>query len=161
MVLSLLQHVRHGYRPNTAIVIHDPVEHWRLQPLKPVQMIEPGVVLYWFGADLYYANTNHFVEEVQCLASKPGEVRWIVIDAESITSIDYSAGRALIELHRDLAAKGVTLVLTRVNDRLRAELDRQEVTLALGAGSIFTSRKRSLAAFRAACGVIPEAVRSP
>jgi len=28
-------------------------------------MIEPGVVMYWFGADLYYANVTLFVEQVR------------------------------------------------------------------------------------------------
>ena len=37
MGLSLLQHVRHGYRPNTAVILHDPVEHWRMEPVDPGQ----------------------------------------------------------------------------------------------------------------------------
>jgi high affinity sulfate transporter 1 len=150
MVLSLLQHVRHGYRPNTAIILHDPVEHWQMNPLTPVKMIEPGLVLYWFGADLYYANIKHFVEEAQRLIHESSaQVRWLVVDAEAITAIDFSAGRALIELQRDLARKGVVLALARVNDQLRADLDSQEVTRTIGIERIFSSRKHCLAAYQA------------
>jgi MFS superfamily sulfate permease-like transporter len=150
MVLSLLEHIRHGYRPHSAIILHDPVEHWHMAPLNPVKMIEPGAVLYWFGADLYYANIKHFVMEVQELVHESSTpVRWLVVDAGAITGVDFSAGRALIELHADLARKGVVLALTRVNDRLRADLDSQQVTSAIGPDRIFSSRKHCLAAYRA------------
>jgi high affinity sulfate transporter 1 len=149
MVLSLLLHVRHGYQPHTAIVLHDPVEHWFMHPLTPVKMIEPGVVLYWFGADLYYANIKHFVEQAQRLVHESSDpVHWLVVDAEAITGVDFSAGRALIELQRDLARKGVVLAFARVSDGLRADLDSQEVTRVIGVERIFASRKHCLAAYR-------------
>jgi sulfate permease, SulP family len=151
MGLSLLQHVRHGYRPNTMVILHDPVEHWRMEPITPVQMIEPGLVMYWFGADLYYANANHFVEEVHRLVSEaPSPVRWLVVDAGAITDLDFTAARALIDLQQDFARKGIVLALTRVSNSLRADLDRQEVTGVFGCDRIFTSRKQSLAAYQTA-----------
>ena len=80
--LSLLQHVRHGYRPGTALVLRDPVEHWRMEPVNTVKMLEPGLLMYWFGADLYYANANHFVEEAHRLVSQASTpVRWLAVDA--------------------------------------------------------------------------------
>ena len=94
--LSLLQHVRHGYRPGTALVLRDPVEHWRMEPANTVKMLEPGLLMYWFGADLYYANVNHFVEEAHRLVSQaPAPVRWLAVDAGAITDIDFTASRAL------------------------------------------------------------------
>jgi MFS superfamily sulfate permease-like transporter len=151
LVLSLLQHVRHGYRPNTAVIMRDPAEHWRMEPVVPGRMIEPGVVLYWFGADLYYANANHFVEQAHLLVNEAtSPVRWLVVDAGAITGIDFSAGRALLELHQDLAKQGVVLALARVSGSLRADLDRQELTDAIGANRIFTSRKHCLVAALAA-----------
>jgi sulfate permease, SulP family len=147
LVLSLLQHVRHGYRPNTAVIMRDPVEHWRMDPVVPGKMIEPGVVMYWFGADLYYANANHFVEQANSLVKEAASpVRWLVVDAGAITGIDFSAGRALLELHQDLAKQGVGVALARVSTSLRADLDRQELTAVIGADHIFSSRKHCLAA---------------
>jgi sulfate permease, SulP family len=150
LVLSLLQHVRHGYRPNTALIVRDPADHWRMEPLNPCKMIQPGLVIYWFGADLYYANANHFVEQAHLLVRQaPSPVHWLVVDAGAITGIDFSAARALIELQQDLAKKGVVLALARVNASLKADLDRQEVTPQIGPQLIFTSRKQSLEAYRA------------
>ncbi|PWU11243.1 MAG: sodium-independent anion transporter [Verrucomicrobia bacterium] len=150
MVLSLLQHVRRGYRPHSAIIVHDPVEHWQMNPITPVRMIEPGMVLYWFGAELYYANIGHFVEEAQRLVNEsPAQARWLVVDAGAITAIDFSAGRALVDLQADLARKGVALAFARVNDQLQADLDSQGVTRGIGPDRIFKSRKHCLAAYRA------------
>jgi high affinity sulfate transporter 1 len=150
MVLSLLQHVRHGYHPHSGLILHDPVEHWQLQPVMPVRMIEPGMVVYWFGADLYYANIKHFVEETQRIVQEsPQPVRWLVVDAGAITGIDFSAGRALVDLQSELAQKGVVLALTRVNDELREDLDSQGVTRAIGSERVFGSRRLCITAYQA------------
>ena len=113
-------------------------------------MIEPGLVMYWFGADLYYANANYFAEQAKHLvADSPSPVRWLVVDAGAIADIDYSAGKMLQALQRRLAKRGVALVLTRVGDSLRADLDRQQLTDAIGVHRIFVSRRECLAAYQA------------
>ena len=156
MGLSLLQHVRHGYRPNTMIILRDPVDHWRTEPVMPVQMIEPGLVLYWFGADLYYANANHFVEEAHRLVSQAAApVRWLAVDAGAITDIDFTAARALIDLQQDLAGKGVVLALARVSKILRADLDRQGITKVIGPDRIFNSRTHCVEMYQAAAARQP------
>ena len=150
IVLSLLDHLRHGYRPHTAVILTDPLEHWRMEPVAPGKMIEPGLVMYWFGADLYYANANYFAEQaLHLVVQSPSPVRWLVVDAGAITDMDCSAGKMLQELHRELAQRGVTLVLTRVSDSLREDLDRQQLTAAIGVHRIFASRRDCLAAYQA------------
>ncbi len=156
LVLSLLQHVRHGYRPNTAVILSDPDEHWRMEPVTPGKMIEPGLVMYWFGADLYYANANHFVEQAHLLVNQsPTPVRWLIIDAGAITTIDFSAGRALHELQQDLAKQGVVLALTRVSTNLREDLNRLELTKGIGTNRMFVSRRDCLAAYERANNIQP------
>ena len=61
---------------------------------------------------------------------------------------DFSAGRALMDLQQELAAKGIVLALARVNSQFRAELERQGIADAFGANHLFRSRKRCLAACR-------------
>jgi SulP family sulfate permease len=58
MSLSLLRIVHHSYRPHTAVLeqTHDGI--WHLNPVVPGAITEPGLVLYRFGAPLYYANAN-------------------------------------------------------------------------------------------------------
>jgi MFS superfamily sulfate permease-like transporter len=151
LVLSLLQHIRHTYRPPTAVILRDATEHWRMEPVAPGKMIEPGLVMFWFGADLYYANSNHFVEETRLLINEsPTPVKWLVLDAGAITAIDFSASRALLDLHRELSRRGVVLALTRVNTSLNADLEREGLRKVVGVSHIFISRRHCLKAYRAA-----------
>src|SRR6516164_6208093 len=67
VVLSLLQHVRRSYRPHTAVIVRDAENHWQLEDPIPGKMAEPGLVMFWFGADLFYANVAFFAEHARRL----------------------------------------------------------------------------------------------
>jgi sulfate permease, SulP family len=53
IVLSLLRHLRHSYRPHTAVLVEDDGQ-WRATPAVPGALSEPGLVIFQFGADLFY-----------------------------------------------------------------------------------------------------------
>jgi high affinity sulfate transporter 1 len=153
LVLSLLQHVRHSYHPHAAVVLHDAHDHWRLEAAEPGRMIEPGLVMFWFGSDLFYANASLFTEKVRRLVDEsPSPVRWLVVDASAITEIDYSAGRAVLELQQDLAKAGVVLGIARMNRQDHGNFYRLGLAAAIGEDHIFASRRQCLAAYQAACG---------
>ena len=78
----------------------------------------------------------------------PSPVRWLVVDAGAITGIDYSAGRALIDLQQDLAKQQVVLALARISESLREDLDRHELTQVIGVNRLFESRRESLEAYQ-------------
>ena len=77
-------------------------------------------------------------------------MRWLAVDAGAITDIDFTAARALADLHQDLARKGVVLALARVSNGLRADLDRLEITSVIGADRIFNSRTHCVETYQAA-----------
>jgi SulP family sulfate permease len=150
VVLSLLEHVRRGYRPHTAVLVRHPDDHWWMDKPAPGKLAEPGVVIYWFGADLYYANANYFAERARALViDLEAPVHWFVLDAGAITAIDYSAGSTLKELQQDLAAKGISLVLAHVNAELRTQLDRHGLTEIIGANRLFDTLRECLASYHA------------
>jgi len=148
VVLSLLQHVHHGYRPHTAVLVRHPDDHWWMDKPVPGKLAEPGVMIYWFGADLYYANANYFAERARALlVDLESPVHWFVLDAGAITAIDYSAGSTLKELHQDLAAKDICLVLAHVNAELRTQLDRHGLTEIIGVNRLFDTLRECLASY--------------
>jgi high affinity sulfate transporter 1 len=149
LVVSLLQFVRRSYQPHTAVIMLDDKDQWRMEPAVPGKMIQPGLVLYWFGAELFYANVGHFISEARRLISEsPTPVKWFVIDASAITAIDFTAGKALKELQQDLAQTGVVLAISRVQLRPHGELERLGLVKAIGLERIFGSRHECLEAFR-------------
>jgi MFS superfamily sulfate permease-like transporter len=150
LVLSLIQHVRRSYQPHTAVIVSDSSEHWRMEPIATGKMIEPGLVMFWFGSELFYANASRFSECVHKLViESPSRVRWLAVDASAITAADFSAGAMLRELQQDLAKQSVVLALTRVSSGLQSDLDDLKLTAAIGATRIFVSRRDCLTAYRA------------
>jgi MFS superfamily sulfate permease-like transporter len=146
MGLSLLRHVRHSYRPHTAVLVED---HgvWRGIPAVPGSTSGPGLVIFRFGADLFYANVGRFVDDVRGLVERaPAPVAWLVIDGGAITSIDYSAAGALRELHADLTRLGVTPLLVHATPSLLADLDRHRLHEIFAAGCVFDKLHDALAA---------------
>lgn len=152
VILSLLQYVRRGYQPHTAIITPLENERWQMEPVTPGKMIEPGLVMYWFGAELFYANVGRFVSDVRQLVHKsPTPVRWIAIDASAITAVDFSSGCALLELQQDLSKEGATLALVSLRWRHSGILDRLGLTNAIGENHMFHSRRDCVAAYRHEC----------
>lgn len=153
LVLSLLQHVRHSYRPHSAVETRSAEGHWLLNTLSPEHMAAPGVIVYWFGSDLFYANFDRFATQVYKLVTESRTpVKWLVVDAGAITSIDYTAGSGLKELVKELTKQGVTLAIAHINQNLRADLDRQELTEVIGPTQMFETLRECLAAYEERAG---------
>jgi MFS superfamily sulfate permease-like transporter len=149
MVLSLLRIVRHSYHPHTAVLIESESGIWRLTPAVPGALSAPGLVVYRFGAALFYANAGRFCDDIRGLVGPaPSPVRWLVVDAGAITNVDYTAARVVRELQEDLTQRGVTLLLARAPD-LRPDLDRHGLTQIIGPARIFNSLHEALATLRA------------
>ena len=151
MILSLFRIVHHSYRPHTAVLEETRDGIWRLSPVVPGAITEPGLVCYRFGAPLFYANANRFSEEVRMLASSaPSPLNWLIVDAGAITNVDFSAARVVCEIQKDLAAQGTGLVFAHVQSDLRPDLDRHHLTEAIGPTRIFDTLREALGALRRA-----------
>src|SRR5262249_27518150 len=133
IVLSLFRHVRHSYRPHTMVLTPDATGRWTPAPANPGTETEPGLIVYRFGADLFYANDHRFTDEVRSLVEHARTpVRWFIVDADAITDIDYSAARSIRELLDDLAQQKVGMMFARVGPYLRSDMDRHLITAAVG-----------------------------
>ncbi|HET6847885.1 MAG TPA: SulP family inorganic anion transporter [Gaiellales bacterium] len=111
IVLSLVLHVRRHYAP------HDV---WS-EP-------EPGLVVYRFGVGLFYANTERLEEEIVALVDVPAPPKWLVLQADAMDDVDYTGGKALLELQQQLHARGIVFAVAEANDHMARELDRFGIT---------------------------------
>ena len=138
IALSLFRHVRHSYRPHTMMLEPNAEGRWVAVPARPGQVTEPGLIVYRFGADLFYANQDLFTDEVRALVAKaPTPVHCVVVDASAITDIDCSAAQSLRDLIDEMKRRNVMLVFGRVTSYLKSDLDRHGITAAVGAARIF------------------------
>jgi MFS superfamily sulfate permease-like transporter len=106
--------------------------------------------MYRFGAALFYANASRFCDEIlRLVGPSPTTVRWVIIDGEAITNLDFSAARAVEELKKNLTAMGVQFGFARLPWNTRADFDRHYLTKALGSEWIFNRLHDAVDAFEA------------
>ncbi|MBN3755216.1 SulP family inorganic anion transporter [Paraburkholderia sp. Tr-20389] len=148
VALSLLRHVRHSYRPHTMVLEPSSASgKWQPVPAIPGIMTAPGLIVYRFGSDLFFANDHFFCGEIiELVDAASGDLHSLVVDAGAITALDYSAARTLSDLISDLQARKVAVIFGRVNPYLRADMDRHGITQVIGAENIFETLHEALAA---------------
>jgi sulfate permease, SulP family len=145
IALSLFRHVRHSYRPHTLMYKPDATGRWVPEPVTPGAITEPGLIVYRFGADLFYANQLRFCDEVSALVvHAPAPLRYFVVDASAITDVDYSAARSVRALIEELQRRGVRVIFGRVNEYLRADMDRHHITAVIGAQNVCATLHEAL-----------------
>jgi MFS superfamily sulfate permease-like transporter len=148
MVLSLLRIVRHSYHPHTAVLTRGVDGLWQLNPVVPGAVSEPGLVIYRFGAALFYANAGRFAEEILMLVGPSrSSLRWLIVDAGAITNVDYTAARVVRRLDEDLKQLGVEMVFAHVQSDLKPDLDRHHLTEVIGANRMFDTLHQALACY--------------
>ena len=139
IVLSVVIHLRHSYRPNDRLMVHGPDEAWRsvaTDAANPEAL--PGLAIYRFGASLYYANASHFREELLALAARADPpLRWLCVLADAIGDIDFTGSATLGAVNKELDARGITLVLCGLIDPVRAELAIDGLLDAIGPEHVF------------------------
>jgi SulP family sulfate permease len=120
---------------------------WELVPVAPGKESEPGLIIYRFGADLFYANYVRFIDDVRALVDRaPQPVRWFIVDCSAITDIDFSAAHAIRDFLADLTERNITIVFARVSPFLQDDLDRHGITEAAGKAHIFRTLHEAIAA---------------
>ncbi len=149
IALSLFRHVRHSYSPHAILLVPDANGQWVPMPATPGKETEPGLIIYRFGSDLFFANAKRFVDQVRALVScAPTPILWFIVDASAITDVDFSAAQSVRDLIDELKRRGVRIVFARVSSYLRSDMDRHHITDAVGEDWIFTTLHEAIAAAR-------------
>jgi high affinity sulfate transporter 1 len=149
IVLSLLLHVKRHYDPKDAVVTWDSSRRIELSKPTPGTFTEPGLVVYRFAVGLFYANASRFSEEVLGLVDVPDRPRWLVLLADAIDDVDFTAGKTLLETAEQLSEKGVVFAVAAATDDVRRELDAFGLTEKIGPDHYFSTVDDAIAAFHA------------
>ncbi|MGA7249626.1 MAG: sodium-independent anion transporter, partial [Pseudolabrys sp.] len=93
----------------------------------------PGLVLFRWDAPLFFANAELFKERVlDTVANSPTRVRWLVVTAEPVTSVDVTAGDTIAELNKSLHAMGIQFCFAELKDPVKDKLKRFGLFAQLG-----------------------------
>lgn len=136
--LSLVVHTRHGYRVNNMLIVPDKALGWQQQPVSAKGQVEPGLIIYRFMHNMYYANSRVLNKEiVELVESANPQLSWFCIDASAVNDVDFTSAETLRNLHGILAGQGVRLVMCAVVDEVREEFDRSNLTNLIGRDAFF------------------------
>ena len=142
IVLSMIAHLRHSYRPLDFLLVEFPDRGWTLTPVESGNQAAPGLAIYQFGANLFYANEARFTGEILDVVKNANPpLRWLCLSASSIQDIDFSASEALRQLHGELKKRGVVLVLSSVEDPVMHQLERDNLVDLIGKEHFFEFTK--------------------
>ncbi|HEY0800728.1 MAG TPA: SulP family inorganic anion transporter, partial [Steroidobacteraceae bacterium] len=126
IVIAVIEFLWDGWRPHSAVLgrvelikgYHDITRY-------PEARLIPGLVLFRWDAPLFFANAELFHERVlDAVANSPTPVRWLVVAAEPVTSVDVTAADAVCELDDTLHAAGIELCFAEMKDPVKDKLKR-------------------------------------
>jgi high affinity sulfate transporter 1 len=150
VVISLLALVRRQYLPDSFVVSETADGTPTYTAAEAGAQSEPGLVVFRYDAELFYANANRFVEDVQSVVEgAPNPVQWVILDATAVVDLDYSAWNALKGLGQYLHAKGIKFGLARVDPSLRQTLATYGFRKHFEESMIFGTLEDAIEAFRA------------
>jgi MFS superfamily sulfate permease-like transporter len=152
IVLSLLLHTQHGYKPKNLVLAQEDGRLLVKPVSEPIEAL-PGLVIYRFSHNMYYANAELLSQELlDLLKTGPTPVTWLCIDMAAVNDVDFSAAATLREAYKELKERGVRLVLAETVDDVRAELDVSGVSELIGEDGYFKHLLDVLDAFQQKAG---------
>jgi high affinity sulfate transporter 1 len=134
IVLAIIEFLWDGWRPHSAVLGRaDGVKGYHDITRYPDARRIPGLVLFRWDAPLFFANAEFFRERVlDAVATSPTPVRWLVVAAEPVTSVDVTACDVVAELDQSLHAQGIELCFAELKDPVKDKLKRFGLFAQLG-----------------------------
>ncbi|TCC63377.1 SulP family inorganic anion transporter [Kribbella pittospori] len=150
IVLSLLDVVRRQYTPGDFVIGQDEAGEPTYQPAVPGAQSLPGLVVFRYDAELFFANANRFADHLESVISAaPDPVRWVALDCGGIDDIDYSAGVTLANLVKYSRARNARFVLVQPDIQLLATLRAYGTLDTIGEDNVFPTLEDAFRAYQA------------
>ena len=155
IVIAVIEFLWDGWRPHSAVLGRvDRVKGYHDITRYPEARLIPGLVLFRWDAPLFFANAELFHERVlDAVASSPTPVRWLVVAAEPVTSVDVTAADAVCELDDTLHTAGIELCFAEMKDPVKDKLERFELFARFAERRFFGTLEEAVSAYLASLPV--------
>jgi len=139
IVIAVIEFLWDGWRPHSAVLGRvDGVKGYHDIARYPDARRIPGLVLFRWDAPLFFANAELFQDRaLDAVATSPTPVRWLVVAAEPVTSVDVTAADVLAELDETLRAAGIAMCFAEMKDPVKDKMKRFGLFARLGADTFF------------------------
>jgi high affinity sulfate transporter 1 len=151
IVIAVIEFLWDGWRPHSAVLGEvDGVRGYHDISRYPGARLIPDLVLFRWDAPLFFANAEFFHDRVVAAVQRsPTPVRWLVVTAAPVTSIDVTSADALCELDDSLSAVGVRLCFAEMKDPVKEKLKRFGLMSRFGERAFFATIDEAVSAFLA------------
>lgn len=123
VLLAIVNLVRRTTFPKDAVLGVTATGMVRDMTRPPKTFLVEGLVIYRFDAPLFFGNSTYFNDKIISLVkSNDKPVKWVLWDAETITSIDSTSAQMLQGLIADLKSRGVVLAVARMKGTVRTTI---------------------------------------
>ena len=139
IVIAVIEFLWDGWRPHSAVLGRaEGVKGYHDVTRYPDARQIPGLVLFRWDAPLFFANAELFNARVMdAVSASPTPVRWVVVAAEPVTSVDVTAADAVAELDEALHDAGIELCFAEMKDPVKDKLKRFGLFARLGEQTFF------------------------
>jgi high affinity sulfate transporter 1 len=151
IVLAVIEFLWDGWRPYSAVLGRaDEVQGYHDLKRFPNARLFPGLVLFRWDAPLFFANAELFNDRLlDAVATSPTPVRWVIVAAEPITSVDVTSADMLAELDDTLRAAGIELCFAEMKDPVKDKLKRFGLFTQFGANAFFPTLGTAVKSYHA------------
>jgi high affinity sulfate transporter 1 len=139
IAVAIAEFLWDGWRPHSAVLgrAHGVKGYHDITRYPDARRV-PGLVLFRWDAPLFFANAEFFRERIlDAVAKSPTPVRWLVVAAEPVTSVDVTACDTVAELDKALHARGIELCFAELKDPVKDKLKRFGLFAQLGESYFF------------------------
>ena len=149
IVIAVIEFLWDGWRPHSAVLGEvDQVRGYHDISRYPGARLIPGLVLFRWDAPLFFANAEFFRDRVlAAVANSPTSVRWLVVAAEPVTSVDVTSADALSDLDDALRATGVRMCFAEMKDPVKEKMKRFGLMSRFGEEAFFATIEEAVSAF--------------
>jgi high affinity sulfate transporter 1 len=149
IVVSILEVIRRQYKPKDFVLgVSDSGQQSYQQAVSGAQSA-PGLIVFRYDAELFYANANRFIDDIENLVdTAPDKVEWLILDAGGLDDIDYSAGIALAGLLDYLESRQIRFAMAEVDSSLVDTLRAYELLDRIGPDRLYDTVAEAIEAFR-------------
>lgn len=139
VVIAVVEFLWDAWRPHSAVLGRaEGIKGYHDIKRYPDARLIPGLVLFRWDAPLFFANAELFQERIlEAAATSPTPVRWLVVAAEPVTSIDITAADVVAELDHTLRRAGIELCFAELKDPVKDKLKRFGLFTQLGEDGFF------------------------
>lgn len=150
VLIAVIEFLWDGWRPYSAVLgrvrglngYHDITRHPNARQI-------PGLVLLRWDSPLFFANAEWFHKRVlEAAEAAPAPVRWLVIAAEPMTSVDVTSADMLVDLDTELAEAGIQLRFAEMKDPVKDKLRRFGIFDRFGEARFFATLEEAVSCYR-------------